>query len=355
MTDVVWYTHCPIPTATSIARARGLLAAELGRDGIAIETLRSSPDPEVRDSHFTHVVPNSFRHGGNFPPIFARSRGSDVRLIGLSWSDLRHPVLVMPDSDVVTAADLRGRRLSVPRRPHATIDFFRATALRTYDRILAAAGLTFDDVELVDVEIADDNGLRSAADGRRAASLADTAYWMGRMQREEVVALVRGGVDAIAGEAQVAVTLEATLGLRVVADILDFDDRQLRVNNPAPAALTVSGALLEENPQLVARWLAQVLDAAAWARDHEDEAKPIMAREAGVHEDFVDWAYSAAVHTQLDVDLAPDKLAALRSQHDHLLAHGFIDTPVDLDAFVAHEPLAAARELLAQRAVGAGS
>jgi ABC-type nitrate/sulfonate/bicarbonate transport system substrate-binding protein len=335
----LWYTHCPIPTATSIARALGWLDEEFARDGTAIHTLRSSPDSAVRDSHFTHTVANSFRHGGNIPPIFARSRGSDVRLIGLSWSDVRHPVLVTEDSPIRTPEDLRGRRLARPRRAHASIDFFRATALRTFERVLTRAGLSLEDVTWVDIDVDDDGGPRPARDGRRAASLSDTAYQMARFQREETLALVRGEIDAIASEAQVAVTLQAALGLRPIADLLEFAEADLHVNNASPAALTVSGALLDEHPEIVARWMGRIHEAARWARDHEDEAKAIMARESGLHEDFLDWAYSPLVHRQLDIDLAPEKLAALSAQHELLLEHGFIASPVDLEAFAAHEPL----------------
>lgn len=57
-------------------------------------------------------------------------------------------------------------------------------------------------------------------------------------------------------------------------------------------------------------------------------------------------AYSPAVASQLDVGLSDARLAAIADQVDLLERHGFLAGPVDLDAFVAHEPLRAARELL---------
>ncbi|HXZ09102.1 MAG TPA: ABC transporter substrate-binding protein, partial [Paraburkholderia sp.] len=44
-------------------------------------------DVTIRRSHFTHSQPWSFRQGGNIPALWARSQGSDTRLIGLSWVD----------------------------------------------------------------------------------------------------------------------------------------------------------------------------------------------------------------------------------------------------------------------------
>ncbi len=50
--DTLWYTRCPVPTAFSIAVQRGLLDEEFAADGVAIQSLRVSNDPAVRQSHF---------------------------------------------------------------------------------------------------------------------------------------------------------------------------------------------------------------------------------------------------------------------------------------------------------------
>ena len=81
----LWYTRCPVPTASSLAIAQGWLDEEFAPDGITVASLRSSADRAVRESHFDHSQAASFRQGGNIPPIWTRSRGADVRLIGLSW------------------------------------------------------------------------------------------------------------------------------------------------------------------------------------------------------------------------------------------------------------------------------
>ena len=80
----LWYTRCPVPTASSIAISQGWLDDEFVPDDIAVASLRASADSAVRESHFNHSQADSFRQGGNIPPIWTRSRGSDVRLIGLS-------------------------------------------------------------------------------------------------------------------------------------------------------------------------------------------------------------------------------------------------------------------------------
>ena len=94
--DTLWYTRCPVPTAFSIAVQRGLLDEEFAADGVRIQSLRVSNDPAVRQSHFSHTQPHSFRHGGHIPPLWARSSGHDVRLIGLSWNDEVQAVIALP-------------------------------------------------------------------------------------------------------------------------------------------------------------------------------------------------------------------------------------------------------------------
>ncbi|WP_125616819.1 ABC transporter substrate-binding protein [Specibacter cremeus] len=338
--DTLWYTHCPIPTPTSIAWQRGLFSDEFAAEGIEVKSLWQSDRREVRDSHYLHTQPNSFRHGGNLPPLLARSRGSDVRLLGMTWAGVRNAILTLPGSGIASAEDLRGRRLSVPRRPRAAFDFWHAHVLRTYEGALAAVGLSLDDVRLVEVVVDEDESGEALT---RSVSLSDTARRLARRHREEVIALVAGRIDVIATEGQTAVTIQDVLGLDVVTDLFDLENPADRVNNTMPTALTVSGALLDARPDLVERWLAVVLRAGEWARDHEREAKRIAALECGIHEDHVERAFSATMHEHLGVDLEDASLAALEAQHDFLLRHRIIDTPVDLRSFVVPEVLHAAR------------
>ena len=348
--DTLWYTRCPVPTAFSVAIRLGWIDDEFDADGIVARSLASSTDPEVRVSHYRHTQPNSFRHGGNIPPLVSRSRGGDLRLIGLSWTEIAYAVLAPAGSGIRNPGDLRGKRLSLPRRVNDSIDFWRGTVLRGYATVLERAGLSFDDVQLIDIPIE-----RSYLDDATANTDAAESLWGARsmfpLQREEAVALIRREADVVFSEGALVPNLKAFLGLETVIDVSAFGQDPRRPNNGLPLALTVSGGLLDDQPEIVTRWLARVLEAADWASEHEDETKRIVAIETGLPEDFVNDGYSSRVHEQLDVDLSPDRLDALRSQHDLLLEHGFLAAAVDLDAFVAHEPLRAARELVEQRAI----
>jgi ABC-type nitrate/sulfonate/bicarbonate transport system substrate-binding protein len=303
----------------------------------------------VRESHFDHTLADSFRHGGNTPPLWARSVGNDVRLIGLSWTDQPQLLLALPESGIKTPQDLKGRRLSLPRRTRDTIDFWRAQALQFYDTALASAGLTLQDVELVDLPID-----RRFIDGAGTPS-KDGSLWSAAVnrasQREEIAALVRGAVDIIASGGPRALDTQALLGAHTVYDLLQSPTRLGRTSNSFPYTLTVSGALLERRPDFVVRALVRVLDAAEWAKSHRDEAVRITARELGVAEEFVADGLPDLAN-QLEVNLAPENIAALQLRKDFLLNHGFLKRDFDLDTWIAREPLEQAKLVRKGRALG---
>jgi ABC-type nitrate/sulfonate/bicarbonate transport system substrate-binding protein len=362
--DTLWYSYCPGPNAVGIASHLGWLADEFGPDGITVRTLASSPAPErqVRDAHQLVPQPELFpyllRHGGNPPPLVALSRGVDVRIVGLTWTESTRRVLALEDSDIGGPADLKGRRLAVPRREGVAVDYVRSVTLRTYSEALASAGLTFYDVELV--EIPGGPWGRSDVERRGGGEIPYTqgigsAAGNAATHREEAVALLRGEVDAIAGEHAQVAHIQATLRLRTVFDTQLLPDATRRSSGDQPLVLTATGALLEERPDIVARWIARSLEAAEWAIEHPAQARRVAAVDVGLAEGFVIDAYSPEVHEQLAIDLDQRSIDGLRAQYEHLLAHGFLAGAYDVEEFIDPAPLATAKELRASRSAAVAS
>ena len=130
-------------------------------------------------------------------------------------------------------------------------------------------------------------------------------------------------------------------------DLAAQADRAIRINNITPAALTVSGALLDERPDLVTRYVAASLRAADWAKDHAAETRRIIAHEVGIAEDFVESGYPDAIHANLEPSLDEELVAAIEDQLDFLVRHAFVETAFDVREWIDPAPLAAARDLAA--------
>jgi ABC-type nitrate/sulfonate/bicarbonate transport system substrate-binding protein len=343
--DTLWYTRCPVPTASGIAIHHGWIDREFAADGIAVSSLRASADRAVRESHFDHRQINSFRQGGNAPPIWSRSQGQDVVVVGLTWLPQYQSILALQESGIDSAAGLKGKRLALPRRVGEKIDFWRASALQGYLQVLALEGLTEQDVTFVDLPVTEPYiGELSAShsgplfDARRSA----------RAARAEIFALVRGEVDAIYNYGAAGPALQEFLDARVIVDINHHPDQRVAINNGTPNVLSVSGSLVREHPGLVARYLYQVLRAAKWARSNQNEATRILAAEVSVAEEWLPDAFDARLYENLEPSLGKELVDALEVRKDFLLRHGFIQNDFSIADWIQPGPLAAAHELLAR-------
>jgi len=340
----LWYTRCPVPAASGLAIPKGWFDDEFAADGITVASLRASRSTAVRESHFDHTQPDSFRQGGNIPPIWTRSRGSDVRLIGLSWAEQYQAIVALPESGIDGPQDLAGKRFGRTRHVNDQIDFWHASALRGLTHALNAAGLTLDDVELVDLD--ESEPYLPAHEQSHSGSLFG-AYTNRRLQSAEVLALIRGEVDAVYIAGGRGPDLEALAGVRRVFDIEAQEDPRTRISNIAPVALTVSGALLDDRPDLVARYVATTIRAARWAATAPVEARRILAHEVGIAEDFVLPGYPREMHANLEPSLDDDLVAAIESQQAFLLEHGYIENGFDVREWIDEGPLTEARKLVA--------
>lgn len=321
----LWFTRCPVPTATSIAYDQGWLADEFAADGIGIASLQDERGASLRESHFTHDLPTLIREGGNVPALWARSRGAATRLIGLTWVDEYQAILAAPGSSISSPIGLAGQRLALPDRG-GSIDFWRAMALRGHHAALAVAGLHPDDVSYVDVP-------GPNASTRRADGTVDH-------HASEVEALRNGSVDAIYVKGAPGLEVARRLGGVEVIDLGSHPDPAVRINNGTPRPITVDERLLLEHGDLVARFLGVLTRTADWASSRPEQVAEVVAAETGAG--GVTRAYRD-LHRHLDIDLSPERVAALIDQKDFLLAHGFLDGDVDVEAWIAPEPLAARR------------
>ena len=344
--DTLWYTRCPVPTGLGIAIQHGWLEQAFTRQGTKLGSLLESNDFATRESHFTHKVQNSVRHGGNIPAISARARGRDTRVIGLSWADETQLILASPESGITSVQELKGRRFGLPNWKNVEIDFSRAQAIRGLENALRLEGLEVSDVELVDQDID-----THYSEGR-AEQTAGTLAWAGRSTSRarannlELIALLRGEVDAIFLKGASGAQIAHQFGLTTVIDTGAHPDPLVRSNNGTPRTLAVDGHLIDNHFDAAVTIVEQVLRAEAWAQSHPDDVRRFLARETNSSEYWVSVAYGQDAQKRLATDLSEQSLTAIQDFTDFLHRWGFIPESFDVNDWVDARPLEAARERL---------
>jgi len=346
--DRIWFTRCPVPTATGLAYKLGWLTEEFARDGIPLSTLQEDArNSDLARHHYDHELSTLIREGGNMLSIAARAQGAKTRLIGLTWIDEGQAIIVRPDSGITEPKHLKGRRLALPQfidHPIAShvrgSSIGRGMTLAGVRGALAYAGLSFDDVQFVEVE-----AHRGSATPTGATSTPQSLQnlWWG------LTDLAAGRVDAVYVKGASAVDAAKRLGVVVGIDLDALPDRRFRVNNGTPRPITVHEDFLNDHLELVSRFIAQSLRAADWAADNEAGVREVLESETRGSADGVAAAYRNQFHKSLHPDLSAERLALFRKQIDFLLLHGFLERDFDLAQWADHRPLQRARELLAER------
>lgn len=339
----IWFTRCPVPTATGLAYKLGWLANEFKPDGIALETLQDA-SPELGRHHYDHGLPTLIREGGNMLAFGTRAQGAKTRLIGLTWIDEGQSILVRPESGITEAKHLKGLRLALPSYAKNPLpghvrgtSIARGMSLHGYKGALDFAGLTFDDVGFVEVDGGDNTGNPGLAGWNNP----------GRMQELWAVqALAEGKVDAIYVKGASAADAAKRHGVVVGIDLDRLPERRFRVNNGTPRPITVAQSFLDDHFDLVIRFLAQTIRAAEWAKDNLAGVNAVLSAETRGSAEAVSSTYRDGFHTSLHPDLSGERLALFEQQKKFLWLHGFLDHDFDLASWVDPRPLDAAWEFL---------
>lgn len=332
--DKLWFTRCPVPTATGLAYRLGWLQQAFADDGIAVETLQDNPG--LGQHHYDHQLPELIREGGNILAFAARAQGAPTRLIGLTWIDEWQVILVRPESSIRSAADLAGKRLALPQwiehplPSHARgSSIARGMSLQGYRGALASAGLGLHDVTLVEV---------SSGHGKRGQN-GPRQLWAGIEQ------LAAGRVDAVYVKGAAAVDAARAAGVVVGIDLDALPSPSLRTNNGTPRPITVHKNLIDQHFDLLVRFLAETLRAADWAADNPDAVHTVLEGETAGSAAGVAAAYHNDFHRSLHPDLSVERLALFAEQKQALWLYGFLERDFDLDDWVDNRPLEAALAL----------
>jgi ABC-type nitrate/sulfonate/bicarbonate transport system substrate-binding protein len=337
----IWFTRCPVPTATGLAYKLGWLKDEFVADGVAVETIQEASREYAR-FHYDHELPSLIREGGNILAFAARAQGAKTKLIGLTWIEESQAILVRPDSGITDAKQLKGLRLALPGWNNNPIpshvrgtSINRGMSLHGYEGALTYAGLTFNDVSFVEVEAGWNGQIATRETGRNGNG--NGGAW-------SYQALVDKKVDAIYVKGAASVDAARKFGVVVGIDLDRLPDRRLRVNNGTPRPITVHESLLENHFDYVVRFLGQTLRAADWAAGNLEGVREVLQGETRGSDQGVAAAYRDGFHKSLHPDLSGERLALFDEQKKFLGLHGFLERDFDLESWVDRRPIEAARK-----------
>jgi ABC-type nitrate/sulfonate/bicarbonate transport system substrate-binding protein len=331
------YSRCPVaPTVSGIAAQLGWLDEEVAAEKELNILVQQQQGEHLPEDPAPHRERYWLRHSGNMKAIWARSLGTDSRVIGLSWARMPNQILTLPSSGIRSVADLKGRRLAIVSHSKALIDMGRASALRTYEVALATAGLTLDDVELVEVGVEKPYGDFKSSSGRDGSAL-----WTLRRvgQREFITPILRGQADAISVRGSFAAELGTIFGTHVVYDLADNPDPAEAAADAPPFTLVASRALIEERPDLLNRILVRLVKAARWANEKPTDALQLLGQDLGHIAETVRVAFGPELATELSLDLDERNVSALKSHESFLFSHGFLKKHVDMSDWIDRAPL----------------
>lgn len=274
--NTIWYTRCPVPTASGLAYQRRTFD-ELFDGSYQVRNIKHL-GKEQANTHYHHGLASSFREGGGSPPIWAYANGAQTKLLGITFMEERLGIYVRSDDPAVGMQDLAGRRIALPVWPKLVFNFFRFAAEKGFYSALRAHGMSERDVQIVDVEENEDPANIVNPDFADGVKRPPRSYY-----HEQLQTLLRGDVDAIFAKGGEAAVLERQAGgkVRLLYDVQTSSEIGDRVNNSTPRLLTVSDNLLQTDPEAVTKYVQTLVRTAHWARGHKEEAVRLVAAESG--------------------------------------------------------------------------
>lgn len=222
----------------------------------------------------------------DLPAIIARSSGQDIQVVsGVSTGEKSLAVLVSADSDITDIKDLKGKKIAYA---------FGSYAQHLLALVLDEAGLTFDDVESINLGAAD-----------------------------SPTALANKDVDAIVIWEQFITKLTNDGTAKVL-----IDGTGIKKSN---MVLYSVNDFAKENPELIEAFIKATDRGAKYINENPDEAAKILAPVYNVSEDEMKQIFS---NFNFSVSLTDDDIKEITTVANYAYEAGIISNPVNGDEFI---------------------
>lgn len=227
----------------------------------------------------------------DLPAIIAKSTGQEIEIVSnVAYGGKGVAVLVSPDSDIKSVADLKGKKIA-----YATGSY----AQHLLALLLNQEGLSLKDVESVNLGAGD-----------QPAELAN------------------GQVDALVIWEQYISKLTTDGTAKVLAD-----GTGIKRGNMVNYAVS---SYAEEHPDVIEAYIKALDRADDYIKEKPEDAAKLVADDFGVEEDVMEKILSNLTFT---TELTTDDINEIKKVKDFSLEEGIIGSDVDIDSFINTEYL----------------
>lgn len=348
----VYYTNCPLVSASNIDQELGWTKEEFKKLGIQYAFLRSRRENNWYP-HYIHNLDNLIRFGGLFPPIHVHADIRRTRLLGTTQVYEGGCMLVRARDNLYRMKELRGKKIGLSKSLNTVkCDWWRIQEEQGIELMLRLNDMTRDEVQIVEFPYPDDWYDKEEMVGPPMENPSE--LWLKRDHKHDLAfrpletALEKGAVDAIYTQSGPLQHLqEATGKFKAIEDLARHPDWTLQVAN-VPAVITCTDVMAEKHPQLVVAFMKGMLKVGRWANEHKHAAAAILDKQTFYLD--VEDTYQGIKHVDLVPNLCPQNLAAIEIGKDFMLSHGYIQHDFEVKKWAAPEFVEqAAKELIEER------
>jgi sulfonate transport system substrate-binding protein len=223
---------------------------------------------------------------GDLPAIIAKSAGQKTKIIGTAAVGAKSlAILVPPNSDITSPKYLKGKKLAVVKGSNV----YHLLAV-----VLKNNGLSFDDVKIINMPVAD-----------------------------MATALANKNIDAAATWEPYITKLEA----EGVAKVLIDGEGLKRANS----VILARGEFAEENPELIKAFLRIYQNGVEFVKANSKETAEVIHLEVKVASDY---NMKILQKYSFDANVSREDIDALKQVEQFMREADIIKTKVDIDTFV---------------------
>ncbi len=266
-----------------LADALGYFDDEFTEDNINVELVEFSLGPAVIEAVGSEEIDIGFL--GDVPAFSGLVNGGDYKIIARWESDYNSYLIVRDDAGISSLSDLKGKKLAFA---------FGSTQTALVYGYLEGAGLTDDDVELVNLSLADI--VTSITNGEVNAAVVD--------QLRATQAVSNGGITRL----------------------LDSEGYKLFVS-----PVIATNNFTEAHPDLTARVLKVLQKAAIYSEENNEEAIKLAAERIGVDESAIG---PLMQECDLEYQLGDEEIAAIKENAKRSYELDVIKEELDIEQYI---------------------